>query len=79
MVKGKWVFGGYERGSKNVFVEAAEDRKVNTLLKVINDWIEPETTIISDFWKVYDCLKEEGFQHLTVNHTYSFVDPETSI
>ena len=37
----------------------------------------PGTTIISDCWKSYNCLNNEGFQHLTVNHTYNFVDPDT--
>ncbi|KAB0801581.1 hypothetical protein PPYR_03767, partial [Photinus pyralis] len=35
------------------------------------------TTTISDCWKAYDCLGEEGFRLLTVNHSYVFVDPET--
>ena len=40
-------------------------------------WIEPGTTIISDYWKAYDCLDREGFQHLKVNHSINFKDPET--
>ena len=35
------------------------------------------TTIISDCWRSYDCLNEEDFEHLTVNHSLNFVDPET--
>ncbi|KAJ8966581.1 hypothetical protein NQ317_011999 [Molorchus minor] len=27
------------------------------------------TTIISDSWKSYDCLQDEGFIHLRVNHS----------
>ncbi|KFM73607.1 hypothetical protein X975_07427, partial [Stegodyphus mimosarum] len=26
---------------------------------------------------IYDCLEDEGFQHLAVNHTYHFKDPQT--
>ncbi|XP_024869450.1 uncharacterized protein LOC112453119 [Temnothorax curvispinosus] len=32
---------------------------------------------MSDCWKSYNCLNNEGFQYLTVNHSYNFVDPET--
>ncbi|KYQ50359.1 hypothetical protein ALC60_10560 [Trachymyrmex zeteki] len=77
LVKGQWVFGGYEQGSKKVFVVPVEDRTEKTLLAIIKEWILPGTTIVSDCWKSYDCLNNEGFQHLTVNHSYNFVDPDT--
>ena len=32
---------------------------------------------MSDLWKAYDCLKHEGYDHLTVNHSLNFVDPDT--
>ena len=31
---------------------------------------------MSDLWRAYDCLNDEGFQHLTVNRSLNFVDPD---
>jgi hypothetical protein len=49
----------------------------DTLLPIIQDWIEPGTLIVSDFWKAYDCLSSSGYQHLKVNHSIEFKDSET--
>ena len=32
---------------------------------------------MSDMWKAYDCLQDEGYNHLIVNYSLSFVDPDT--
>ncbi|XP_071578824.1 uncharacterized protein [Temnothorax nylanderi] len=77
LLKGNWIFGGYERESKKIFIVPVEDRTEETLLACIKEWIMPGTTNLSDCWKSYNCLNSEGFQHLTVNHTYNFVDPDT--
>lgn len=77
LVKGHWIFGGYERESKKIFIVPVEDRTETTLLACIKEWILPGTIIVSDCWKSYNCLSNEGFQHLTVNHSYNFVDPES--
>ena len=76
-VKGQWVFGGICRETRDFFAIPVEKRDSETLLECIRDWIEPETTIISDCWKAYDCLGKEGFKHLKVNHKLNFVDPKT--
>ena len=76
-VDGQWVFGGIERETGRVFFSAVEKRDTPTLLKVIKEWVLPGTTIISDCWKAYNCLNDEGFEHMTVNHSVNFVDPET--
>jgi len=41
-------------------------RKSETLLALITEWILPGTTIISDCWRSYDCLEDEGYVHLKV-------------
>ena len=34
--------------------------------------MKPGTTIMSDCWKAYSRLSEEGYLHLTVNHSIEF-------
>lgn len=65
-VEGQWVFGGFERGTGRVFMIPVENRSSATLIPVIENWILPGTTVISDFWKAYDCLNDEGYKHLKV-------------
>ena len=31
---------------------------------------------MSDMWKAYDYLQDEGYNHLTVNHSLNFIDPD---
>ncbi|XP_024882507.1 uncharacterized protein LOC112461483 [Temnothorax curvispinosus] len=77
LIRDHWIFGGYERDTKKIFIVPVQDRTEQTLLACIKEWTLPGTTIVSDCWKSYNCLNNEGFQHLTVNHSYNFVDPET--
>ena len=50
-----------------------EDRSEATLLP-IREWIEPGTLIVSDCWKSYSKLSENGYLHETVNHSKEFVN-----
>ncbi|XP_023216113.1 uncharacterized protein LOC111618774 [Centruroides sculpturatus] len=77
IIEGQWIFGGIERESRKRFLVPVETRDSQTLLSVLKEWVLPGTTVISDCWKAYDCLQTEGFHHLTVNHKYNFVDPQT--
>jgi hypothetical protein len=46
-------------------------------MAIISDWIEPGTTVISDWWGGYRNLKSQGYTHQTVNHSIHFVHPKT--
>lgn len=76
-VDGVWVFGGIDRETKECFFECVSDRSASTLVDIIKKNIVPGTLIISDCWKAYSCLKDEGYQHLTVNHSKEFKDKDT--
>ncbi|GFU43551.1 DDE_Tnp_IS1595 domain-containing protein [Trichonephila clavipes] len=54
-----------------------ERRTKEELLCVIKEWVLPGSTIVSDCWKAYKCLSDEGFKHLEVNHSVCFKDPDT--
>ena len=76
-VDGVWVFGGIERDSRRCFLVTVEDRSAATLIPLIKQYILPGTKIMSDCWKSYDKLEEEGYIHGTVNHSVEFVNSET--
>ena len=77
-IQGQWVFGGICREDRKIFLETVATRDSDTLIPIIKSRIRPGSTIISDCWSSYTCLqREEIFKHLTVNHSYNFVDPES--
>ena len=53
------------------------DRSADTLIPLIKKYILPGTKVISDCWKAYCSLEEEGFVHGTMNHSIEFVNSET--
>ncbi|XP_069702575.1 uncharacterized protein [Periplaneta americana] len=78
-IKGQWVFGGVERGNpRNFFLVPVKKRNVDTLRQIITDWILPQTTIVSDCWKVYNAVQDKGFLNLRMNHSVEFVDTADS-
>jgi transposase-like protein len=76
-VKGHWVFGGVEGEYGKTFLVPVPDRTVDTLMAVIDAWIEPSTTGVRDCWGAYRDLNADGYTHRTVNHCTGFVDERT--
>ncbi|KII64825.1 hypothetical protein RF11_03329 [Thelohanellus kitauei] len=79
VIDGKWVVGGICRETKDVFLVPCHDNKRNglALVEITTQNVNPGSLIITDCWKGYEGLTQEGWDHLTVNHSYNFVDPFT--
>lgn len=78
-VEGVWIFGGVERTpQRDTFFVAVENRNAETLLEIIRTHVRPGSIIITDLWRAYSGIQRLlGFDHLCVNHSQYFVDPET--
>ncbi|GFY28939.1 putative transposase-like protein [Trichonephila clavipes] len=63
------MFGGTEREIRTNIFRVVPCRTKECVL--------PCATIISDCWNSFNCLEDEGFQHLKVNQSLSFVCPVT--
>ena len=50
-------------------------RDAATLLPIILNNVNKNTEIVSDEWKAYNKLSENGYKHYTVNHSKNYVDP----
>ena len=71
------MFGGICHEDRKFFLVTVPNWDKETLLPLIKERIAAGTTIMSDCWKSYDCLSQEDFEYLTVNHSLHFVDPDT--
>ena len=76
-VRTQWVFGGIDTTTHEGFLVAVPQRDAATLLPILQQYVRPGTTVISDFWAAYNTIGNIGYQHLTVNHSVNFVDPVT--
>lgn len=75
---GPWVVGLYQ-SKTNVRFKVVPDRRAATLIPLIDSLIQEGSVIMSDEWKGYNPLRENGFVHYTVNHKRHFVDPHTLV
>ena len=72
-IEGQWVFGGTCHETKACFLVPVERMDKDTLFLIIRAHILPGTCAMSDTWKAYDCLQDEGNVHLTVNQSLNFI------
>ncbi|KCZ76925.1 hypothetical protein H311_02071, partial [Anncaliia algerae PRA109] len=77
-VEGVWVLDVVERSPfrRVIFVPIEKRNSVNLIL-LLRKYIHPQSIIYSDCWKGYYNLKSYFSDHLTVNHSVSFVNPHT--
>jgi len=75
---GQWYVAGVERGSKKAFIVPVENRNANTMRNIIVDNVHQGSTIVTDEWRAYGAALRNlpEFTHLTVNHSFNFVDPD---
>jgi transposase-like protein len=71
-----WVLGLVEENTGLCVFWAVDNRTKETLVPLIKDHVVRNTTIKTDLWKAYGSLSEEGYTHLTVNHSLNFVSVE---
>ena len=74
-VRTQWVFGGLDTETQDGFLVALDRRDADTLLPILQEYVLPQTTVVSDLWGAYRTINNLGNQHLTVNHRLHFVDP----
>ena len=75
-VKDQRVFGGVEHEYGRTFLVPVPDRNADTLTGVIRSWIEPGTMLI-DCLAAYQDIGSHGYTQLIVNHSISFINPDT--
>ena len=74
----QWVFGMVEQGTGWILVFCVPDRQRETLVtRLVREFIEPGTVIISDKFLPYFNLNDVGYIHLMVNSSENFVDTYT--
>jgi hypothetical protein len=78
IVDARWIFGCIELNTNKCFMVTVPDRTIEVPLPIIQKYLLPVTTIISDGWAAYRRISElsEGYTHQVVNHLENFVDSE---
>ena len=85
VVEGSWIIGMVDMQTNEIRFEIlpGNQRDMGTLMSAIEKHVLPQFTIMTDQWLGYLNLSrpqtpnDTWYNHLTVNHTYNFVDPLT--
>ncbi|EEC12555.1 hypothetical protein IscW_ISCW024560, partial [Ixodes scapularis] len=82
--KGPWIVGLISESTGELRLFEVKKRNRRTLHAIVAKNVYPGTTVVTDKWKgydglwtVHDDLGHMVLNHLTVNHSENFVDPET--
>ena len=65
------VFGILKRNGK-VYTQIIPNSKANTLLKIIRDRVDINSTVYTDKFRAYDGLVFNGYEHHRINHSKEF-------
>lgn len=47
------------------------------MIPIIKKYVKSQSEVITDSWRVYNSLSQEGYIHYQVNHRRYFVHPQT--
>ncbi|KAL6481208.1 hypothetical protein MHYP_G00092880 [Metynnis hypsauchen] len=74
-----WVFGVLEirDTSRRPVLRLVQKRNRETLMPLIKKHVRKHSIVVSDEWRAYSNLTREGYQHVKVNHSVNYVDPQT--
>ena len=65
--------------ARRIVMIVVPDRKATTLISIMERHIHPESIIYSNCWRGYSTVNEPFSEHMTVNHSVSFVDFITGV
>ena len=75
----QWAFGGIDTTTREVFLVPVHHRDADTLLVVLQDYVRPGTTIVSELWKTYDIANNDEYRNMIVSHSLKFEDPVADV
>ncbi|CAH8588855.1 unnamed protein product [Schistosoma intercalatum] len=78
-IEEEWVLGIYDRSTQKGHFQKVRNRQANTIIPIIQEYVQLGTTIYTDDWRGYRCLHRLGYVHHVVVHKRHFVDPTTGV